>query len=711
MHFINFNEDTMANKLHEEVFEFLEKYRMDHPGFFYSLRGQNRYGRLENGFWFQGTETYAFVGLYKKGCSANKTNTVGLVFVRDEEGRIVCWMENVFVGETDPETLDFYSEMRALIGGFEEKLDQRYHKSFPGADGFAAATTFLEQTKPEIDRLIEKHHLTSFFITRGEFQKKLNRISIFRSVVEENVSLSDVRCANNLDSIEDIYAPLNQILFGPPGTGKTYHTVNEALKIVDNDFYIKHKNNRKELTERFRELLIKDWEGDGGQIAFTTFHQSFCYEDFVEGIKPLRPKEEDSCLKYDIEEGVFKKLCRLSDDERKGGEVEAKKLVNLREEDFDNARFFKLSLGDSTNPDDDEIYEYCVGHSCIAIGFGGAADFSGLSEEKIRKKCYELLGRSYDATALNYFIHGLQVGDYVLIGNGNRYVRAMARVTGEHYYDAKVPIRYHNLRNVEWVFKGEDIPVTELYSRALSQTTIYRMNKDVLKKAFFVPMEGQRPPVRTLKNYVLIIDEINRGNVASIFGELITLIEDNKRAGAAEELEVTLPYSKERFKVPGNVYIIGTMNTADRGIEALDTALRRRFSFVEKPPRPELLEGELVEVPDGGNIDLCLLLKTMNARIERLIDKDHQIGHAYFIGVKALEDLEQVFLDKIIPLLEEYFYGDYGKIGLVLGDTFVEKISDKDVKFASFNGCDVNEAGDRPVFRIKKPVHWKFDCI
>jgi len=170
------------------------------------------------------------------------------------------------------------------------------------------------------------------------------------------------------------------------------------------------------------------------------------------------------------------------------------------------------------------------------------------------------------------------------------------------------------------------------------------------------------------KNTVLIIDEINRGNVSQIFGELITLIEPDKRAGNKEALEVTLPYSKTKFSVPPNLYIIGTMNTADRSVEALDTALRRRFSFIEVAPDYNLLEDAFYE-----DISLSDLLKTLNHRIEGLLDKDHAIGHSYFLRVAAEEiSLKQVFFSEIIPLLQEYFYGNYGRLELVLGTGFVK---------------------------------------
>ncbi|MDM1377258.1 AAA family ATPase [Myroides marinus] len=180
--------------------------------------------------------------------------------------------------------------------------------------------------------------------------------------------------------------------------------------------------------------------------------------------------------------------------------------------------------------------------------------------------------------------------------------------------------------------------------------------------------------------YALFIDEINRGNVSAIFGELITLIEESKRLGKEEALQVTLPYSKEKFGVPDNLYIIGTMNTADRSVEALDTALRRRFTFEEMMPDYEVIESE-----NSLGIDLKEVLETINARIEVLLDRDHLIGHSYFLGVDSIATLMARFKNNIIPLLQEYFYGDYGKIGLVLGKGFVTKTEGMKVSFASFD--------------------------
>jgi Cdc6-like AAA superfamily ATPase len=191
-----------------------------------------------------------------------------------------------------------------------------------------------------------------------------------------------------------------------------------------------------------------------------------------------------------------------------------------------------------------------------------------------------------------------------------------------------------------------------------------------------------------INKYAIFIDEINRGNVSAIFGELITLIEDDKRLGATNELKVKLPYSKRELGVPSNLYIIGTMNTADRSVEALDTALRRRFSFSEIMPKPELLE----EI-QFNDFNLAEVLQTINDRIEVLLDRDHTIGHSYFLKIKNgdIDSLKSVFKNNIFPLLQEYFYHDYEKIALILGEGFVRVKENQTVKFATFKNIDTPE--------------------
>lgn len=167
------------------------------------------------------------------------------------------------------------------------------------------------------------------------------------------------------------------------------------------------------------------------------------------------------------------------------------------------------------------------------------------------------------------------------------------------------------------------------------------------------------------KNFLFVIDEINRGNISKIFGELITLIEPCKRLGKEEGLSITLPYSGDIFGVPQNVFILGTMNTADRSIALMDTALRRRFEFIERMPDADIIRDEVGEI-DG--IEIADILQVMNDRIEFFYDREHTLGHAFFLNISTIKELQSVYENKIIPLLQEYFYEDYEKIQAVLND-------------------------------------------
>ena len=288
----------------------------------------------------------------------------------------------------------------------------------------------------------------------------------------------------------------NVIFYGPPGTGKTYTTAKRAVEICKTESE-KELTDYSEIMKKYNELKKKN------RIEFITFHQSYGYEEFIEGIKPVVSNEDDESdsensqeIKYEIVDGIFKKFC-------------------------DEAR------------------------------------------------------------------------------------------------------------------KAQDKENNE---------------------------------------YVFIIDEINRGNISKIFGELITLIETTKRAGKEECISTKLPYSNEEFTVPDNVYIIGTMNTADRSIALMDTALRRRFYFEEMLPNYDLLKDIFVE-DEGVKVNIGAMLKVINERIEYLYDREHTIGHAVFLEKGKdnrididINKLENIFKKSIIPLLQEYFYEDYEKIRIVLGD-------------------------------------------
>lgn len=488
--------------------------------------------------------------------------------------------------------------------------------------------------------------------------------------------------------------PLNQILYGPPGTGKTYNTINKALEIIRPGFT--DGKSRSEIKQEFNRLVER------GQIIFTTFHQSMNYEDFVEGIKPQKPSEEDRYLKFDIEPGIFKIACNNAKSIKRN-------TINI---DWDNPNYYKMSLG---GKDRQDIHEWCINNSLIALGWGNDKNLSELVDTKswseYSKKFSELFPdlikeSKFHAQATYAFIN-MKINDIVVVSLGNKIIDAVGIIKGDYYWDDKNPIDYYHFRKVEWIAKDLNVNPERFFKKKISMMTIYEFYNEDIKKDAFKEITGQLPEASS-KPYVLIIDEINRGNISQIFGELITLIEEDKRIGNPEELEIILPYSKERFGVPKNLYIIGTMNTADRSVEALDTALRRRFSFEEIKPNPKLIfEEGAAENGVVEGVDLVKLLETLNKRIEVLLDRDHQIGHSYFLPVANLKMLKSVFQNKIIPLLQEYFFGDYGKIGLTLGEGFVEYSSpDSDDKFFAPFTSDYSssEYFERPIYNINNPL-------
>ena len=262
----------------------------------------------------------------------------------------------------------------------------------------------------------------------------------------------------------------------------------------------------------------------------------------------------------------------------------------------------------------------------------------------------------------------MKIGDIVLSCYSSTTIDAIGVVTGDYEWHDEYE-HYKRLRKVNWVVKGIKEDITEINGGStLTLSSVYKLN---IALADVMDIIAKEAPATTKvedekKNYVFVIDEINRGNISKIFGELITLIESSKRIGQPEGMRAKLPYSQQLFGVPDNIYIIGTMNTADRSIAAIDTALRRRFRFKEMMPDADVLKGISVE-----DISVSEMLARMNKRISVLYDREHTIGHAYFIPLRdnpTIEQLAEIFENAIVPLLQEYFYEDYEKIRLVLGD-------------------------------------------
>ena len=281
------------------------------------------------------------------------------------------------------------------------------------------------------------------------------------------------------------------------------------------------------------------------------------------------------------------------------------------------------------------------------------------------------------------FKNSMEVGDVVVIEKNNKSIDAIGIITGDYVYDGTMG-KYPRSRAVEWLVKDIDqdmMPYLPNGRKQLSRFSVFSFDYIGMDVISQILNEYLKNPVveveQETKPYVFIIDEINRGNISKIFGELITLIEETKRAGASEAMEAVLPYSGEAFSVPQNVYILGTMNTADRSIALMDTALRRRFEFVEMMPDSKVLSdiGAGTLTVDGEVLNIARMLDVINTRIEYLFDREHTIGHAFFTKLAvnpSIETLAGIFEKNVIPLLQEYFYEDYEKIQLVLGDNSKE---------------------------------------
>jgi len=441
--------------------------------------------------------------------------------------------------------------------------------------------------------------------------------------------------------------PTNVILYGPPGTGKTYSTMFEALKILDGEL----PDDGDAIKARFNELL------DQARIGFVTFHQSYSYEDFVEGIRPVMDTgEAGGAPRYECRNGMFKTMCAAA---------RVKSTMSSASNDIDvqQAQFWKMSLGNTQLADEAQIYDDCIEGGYIAHGYGGHVDFSGCDNlDAIQDKLNEEGGnteRVFPAQAVDRLKNQMQTGDLVVISDGNHRFRAIGQIAGD--YECSPDKEYAQTRKIRWLRVFDESQPRErlLKNKIFSQATLYRLKSvdlqlDVIEELLSPPSDGALQP------YVLIIDEINRGNISKILGELITLLEPDKREGQPNQLTVSLPYSQERFSVPSNLHIIGTMNTADKSIALVDVALRRRFRFKELMPDFTICEGLTPEMRE--------VLSRMNRRITIRKDRDHQIGHSYFIQVSDRDGFNAVFADNVIPLLQEYFYGDWDGLRYVIGE-------------------------------------------
>lgn len=436
----------------------------------------------------------------------------------------------------------------------------------------------------------------------------------------------------------------NIVLHGAPGTGKTYDIPELAVRLCDPSF-MSMGRSREEIVKRYNQLK------DDERLTFTTFHQSLDYEDWIEGLRPV--VNETSQVTYEIEDGVFKRLCEAA---------ERSKLEGNQYGISPDADVWKVSL---KRTGDNDVRKDCMENGYIRIGWDEYGDeisdeTDGSSRNDKGKKI------------LNAYINKMKEGDIVMSCYSSKEIDAIGVITDDYRYDESLPA-YKRIRPVHWLIKGKRENIVETNGgKEMVESTVYRLKSISLedveaileKYGVFIEQEKDDKP------YVMVIDELNRGNVSKVFGELITLLEADKRKGSKNEESVKLPYSKKSFHVPDNVYLIATMNTADRSLGSLDYAIRRRFAFISERPiglvddrfNAELFEKvsrlfvKNFDAYKASGWDATMRLLPADTLCDEYKPEDVWIGHSYFLmqDEEGVDNTRERILYEVIPLLEEY---------------------------------------------------------
>ena len=434
----------------------------------------------------------------------------------------------------------------------------------------------------------------------------------------------------------------NIVLYGAPGTGKTYDVPELAVRLCDPSF-MAAEPSREEIVSRYNQLKTEK------RIAFTTFHQSLDYEDWIEGLRPV--VNENNQVTYEIESGIFKKLCEEAE-----RPVVKDKQVGIS----DNAVVWKVSLaGTGDNP----VRSDCMKNSYIRIGWDG---YGPVISDETDWSVYNGEGKQI----LDAYINKMKIGDIVMSCYSSQTIDAIGVVAGEYEFEDKFP-NYKRVRRVNWLVKDINENIVEMNDgKTMTLGTVYRLNSITLDnvKSILEKYNTSSKMEENDKAYVMVIDELNRGNVSKVFGELITLLEADKRKGRINAESVVLPYSKKAFHIPNNVYLIATMNTADRSLGSLDYAIRRRFAFIAEKPFGLEVEGfneELFEKVSSlfvknfdeykeSGWDQTMKLEPADTLSDEYKPEDVWIGHSYFLMQDEEDNTSNRLLYEIIPLLEEY---------------------------------------------------------
>ena len=436
----------------------------------------------------------------------------------------------------------------------------------------------------------------------------------------------------------------NVVLYGAPGTGKTYDVPELAVRLCDPSFMVAEPS-REEIVSRYNQLKTEK------RIAFTTFHQSLDYEDWIEGLRPV--VNENSQVTYEIESGIFKKLCEEAE-----RPVVKDKQVGIA----DNAVVWKVSLAGTG---DNDVRRECMENNHIRIGWD---DYGPVISDETDWSVYNGEGKQI----LDAYINKMKIGDIVMSCYSSQTIDAIGVVVGDYEFEDKFP-NYKRVRRVNWLVKNINENIVEMNDgKTMTLGTVYRLNSITLDnvKSILEKYNTSSKMEENDKAYVMVIDELNRGNVSKVFGELITLLEADKRKGRINAESVVLPYSKKGFHIPNNVYLIATMNTADRSLGSLDYAIRRRFAFIAEKPFGLDVDGfdeELFEKVSSlfvknfdeykeSGWDQTMKLELADTLSDEYKPEDVWIGHSYFLmqDEEGEDNTSNRLLYEIIPLLEEY---------------------------------------------------------
>ena len=434
----------------------------------------------------------------------------------------------------------------------------------------------------------------------------------------------------------------NIVLYGAPGTGKTYDVPELAVRLCDPAF-MAAEPSREEIVSRYNQLKTEK------RIAFTTFHQSLDYEDWIEGLRPV--VNENSQVTYEIESGIFKKLCEEAE-----RPVVKDKQVGIS----DNAVIWKVSLAGTG---DNNVRRECMENNHIRIGWDG---YGPVISDETDWSIYNGEGKQI----LDAYINKMKIGDIVMSCYSSQTIDAIGVVVSDYEFEDKFP-NYKRVRRVNWLVKDINENIVEMNDgKTMTLGTVYRLNSITLDnvKSILEKYDSSSKMEENDKAYVMVIDELNRGNVSKVFGELITLLEADKRKGRINAESVVLPYSKKTFHIPNNVYLIATMNTADRSLGSLDYAIRRRFAFIVEKPFGLDVEGfdedlfekvsslfvkNFDEYKESG-WDQTMKLEPAATLSDEYKPEDVWIGHSYFLMQDEEDNTSNRLLYEIIPLLEEY---------------------------------------------------------